>query len=100
MEIGLCPGCKKTKSLVKSHLVSRAVYDYLRTDDLHPFVVGAGTVRATTDQLQAYLLCECCERMLNDGGGKWMLGKLCTVDREFPLYDLLHQQAPISTDAD
>jgi hypothetical protein len=38
--------------------------------------------------------------MLNDGGEKWMLGKLCTVDRKFPLYDLLHQQAPIYTDPD
>jgi len=86
--------------LVSSHLVSRAVYEYLRTDDLHPFVVGGGTVRVTTDQLQTELLCQDCECMLNDGGEKWMVGKLCTVDRKFPLYDLLNRQAPINTDAD
>jgi hypothetical protein len=100
MKVGTCPGCLETKPLVSSHLVSRAVYDYLRTNDLHPIVTAGGTVRATTDQLQADLLCEDCERMLNDGGEKWMLGKLCTVDRRFPLYDLLHRQAPIDTDAD
>lgn len=100
MRTGTCSGCLKTKPLVRSHLVSRAVYDYLRTDDLHPIVVGGGTVRATTDQLQADLLCEECERMLNDGGEKWMLGKFCTVDRRYPLYDLLHRQAPIDVDAD
>jgi hypothetical protein len=100
MKIGKCPGCLKTKQLVSSHLVSRAIYDYLRTDQLHPIVAGGGEVRATTDQLQAELLCQECESMLNVGGEIWMLGKLCTVDRTFPLYDLLYQQAPIDTDAD
>jgi len=100
MKRGESPGCLTTKWLVSSHLVSRAVYDYLRTDDLHPIVAGGGTVRATTDQLQAELLCEDCERILNDGGEKWMVGKLCTVDRTFPLYDLLYKQAPVDTDAD
>ncbi len=100
MKIGNCPGCLKTKQLVSSHLVSRAIYDYLRTDELHPIVAGNGEVRATTDQLQAELLCQECENMLNVGGEIWMVGKLCTVDRTFPLYDLLYQQAPIDTAAD
>lgn len=100
MKTGPCPGCLKVKPLVSSHLVSRAVYDYLRTSDLHPIVVASGKVRATSDQLQAELLCVDCERMLNDGGEKWMLGKFCTVDRKFPLYDLVHQQAPIDKYSD
>ena len=100
MKTGTCPGCLKPKGLVSSHLVSRAVYDYLRTNDLHPFVAARGAVRATSDQLQADLLCRDCERMLNDGGEKWILGKLCTIDRKFPLYDLLQQQAPIETRPD
>jgi hypothetical protein len=45
-------------------------------------------------------LCEECESMLNVGGEIWTVGKLCTADRTFPLYDLLDQQAPIDTDAD
>lgn len=80
MKIGKCPGCLKTKQLVNSHLVSRAIYDYLRTDDLHPIVAGGGRVRATTAQLQDELLCQGCERMLSDGGESWMVGKFCTIE--------------------
>lgn len=100
MRIGKCPGCLQSEQLVSSHLVSRAIYDYLRTDDLHPIVAGGGRVRATTEQLQNELLCQECERMLNDGGESWMVGKFCTAERSFPLYDLLCQQTPIDTDAD
>ena len=100
MKTGMCPGCQKTKQLVSSHLVSRAVYDYLRTDQLHPIIVGGGEVRATTDQLQAELLCNDCEQILNRGGEQWMVGKLCTFNRQFPLYDTLHRQPPIDTDPD
>ena len=80
--------------------MSRAVYDYLRTDELHPIVAAGGEVRATTDQLQAELLCRDCERMLNEGGEKWILDKFCTHDRKFPLFDLLHKQPAILTDPD
>jgi hypothetical protein len=100
MKTGMCPGCQKTKQLVSSHFVSRAVYDYLRTDQLHPIIVGGGEVRATTDQLQAELLCNDCEQILNRGGEQWMVGKLCTFNRQFPLYDILHRQPPIDTDPD
>jgi len=100
MKTGTCPGCLRPKALVSSHLVSRAVYDYLRTNDLHPFVAARRAVRATSDQLQADLLCEDCEQMLNEDGERWILGKLCTIDRKFPLYDLLRQQAPIDTGLD
>jgi hypothetical protein len=100
MRKGECPGCLNTKQLVSSHLVSRAVYDYLRTDDLHPIFAGGGSVRATTEQLQSELLCQACEQMLNDGGESWMVGKFCTADRQFPLYDLIYQQTPIDSDPD
>jgi hypothetical protein len=100
MKTGVCLGCKKVKQLVSSHLVSRAVYDYLRTDQLHPIVAGGGEVRATTEQLQAELLCQDCENILNQGGEQWMLGKLCEFNRQFPLYDIVHRQAPIDSDPD
>ena len=100
MKTGVCPGCKKMKQLVSSHLVSRAVYDYLRTDQLHPIVAGGGEVRSTTEQLQAELLCQECENILNQGGEQWMLGKLCELNRQFPLYDIVHRQGPIDTDPD
>src|SRR5215467_6994486 len=100
MKVGTCRGCQKTKKLVSSHLVSRAVYDYLGTDQLHPIVIGGGEVRATSDQLQAELLCDECEQILNRGGERWMVGKLCEVNRQFPLYDLVYLQPPIDTDSD
>ena len=100
MKLGTCRGCQETKQLVSSHLVSRAVYDYLRTDQLHPIIVAGGEVRATTDQLQAELLCNGCEQILNRGGEQWMVGKLCEFNRQFPLYDILYRQAPIDTDPD
>jgi len=100
MNLAACPGCNKTKQLVSSHLVSRAIYDYLRTDQLHPIVVAGGEVRTTTEQLQAELLCSDCEQILNRGGEQWMVGKLCEYNRQFTLYDIVHRQAPIDTDAD
>jgi hypothetical protein len=100
MKSGMCPGCNKTKPLVSSHLVSRAVYDYLCTDHLHPIIVGGGEVRATTEQLQAELLCNDCEQILNRGGEQWMVGKLCKFNRQFPLYDIVHREAPIDKDTD
>ena len=63
----------------------------LPADDLHPIVVGGGSVRATTDQLQDELLCQDCERILSE---------FCAVERSFPFYDLLYQQTPIDADAD
>jgi hypothetical protein len=38
MKSGTCPGCQKTKQLVSNHLVSSAVYDYLRTDQLYRYL--------------------------------------------------------------
>ena len=100
MKTGVCPGCLTSKSLVSSHLIPRAVYEYVRADELHPIVVGGGTVRATSDQLQAELLCAECEQILNAGGERWIVGKLCTFDRQFPLYDLLRREPPIIRDPD
>jgi hypothetical protein len=34
--------------------------------------------------LQAELLCQDCEQILNRGGEQWIVGKLCEVNRQFP----------------
>jgi hypothetical protein len=67
-------------------------------DELHPIIVAGGKVRATTEQLQAELLCNDREQILNRDGEQWMVGKLCEFSRQFPLYDIVHRQAPIHTD--
>src|SRR5207244_3641154 len=45
-------------------------------------------------QTQTYLLCDDCENTLSRGGEAWVIGKLLTLEKEFPLYDLLTQREP------
>ena len=46
----------------------------------------------TDDQTQTYLLCDDCENILSRAGEAWVVGKLLTLEKEFPLYDLLIQR--------
>jgi hypothetical protein len=39
-------------------------------------------------------LCDDCESILSRGGEAWVLGKLLTLEKKFPLYDLLTQRKP------
>ena len=48
----------------------------------------------TDEQVQTYLLCDDCEEILNSGGERWVVSRLLTVEKRFPLYDLLTQQKP------
>jgi hypothetical protein len=95
MPIGKCRMCLHEKRLVRSHLMPAALYDYCRTGSHRPVRVGSGFVMPTDRQTQDYLLCEDCENVLNTGGEKWILGKLATWERTFPLYDLLTKVPPI-----
>jgi len=89
MPIGKCPLCLFEKELVRSHLIPAAVYDYCRTEKASPVRVGNGVIMPTDRQLQAYLLCAECEDILNKGGEAWVTPKLATIQKTFPLYDLL-----------
>jgi hypothetical protein len=51
-------------------------------------------VLPTDDQTQTYLLCDDCEDILSRGGEAWVIGKLLTLEKKFPLYDLLTQRKP------
>jgi hypothetical protein len=72
-----------------------ALYDYCRKGGHRPIKFGAGFVMPTDRQTQDYLLCEDCEDVLNNGGERWILGKLATWERTFPLYDLLTKVPPL-----
>ena len=72
-----------------------AVYDYCRKGKHSPIKVGEGFVVPTDRQTQDYLLCEDCEDVLNKGGERWILDKLTTWERSFPLYDLLTKASPL-----
>jgi hypothetical protein len=93
--IGNCRMCLQKKSLVKSHLMPAALYDYCRKGEHRPIKVGGGFVIPTDRQTQDFLLCEDCEDVLNSGGERWTLDKLATWERTFPLYDLLTKVPPL-----
>ena len=82
------------KPLANSHLIPAAVYNYIRKGQHRPIKVGAGIVLPTDEQTQDYLLCDDCEDILNRGGETWVVGKLLTLEKKFPLYDLLIQRKP------
>jgi hypothetical protein len=94
MPIGKCRMCLHEKTLVRSHLMPAALYDYCRKGEHGPIKVGGGFVMPTDRQTQDYLLCEDCEDVLNTGGERWILDKLATWERTFPLYDLLTKVPP------
>ncbi len=90
MPIQKCPMCLATKNVVSSHLHPAALYAYCRNaDDESPMRVGDGVVIQTDRQLQDYLLCLECEDILNKGGEMWVNPKLATIQKSFPLYDIV-----------
>lgn len=94
MTLGKCKMCLGERSLVVSHLMPRALYEYCREGEHRPIKVGGGFVLPTDRQTQAYLLCEDCEDILNRGGEEWISDKLARWERTFPLYDLLVKLPP------
>jgi len=99
MPIGICPGCRLEKTLVRSHLIPQAIYAYFRgIDGSSPVRVGDDVVMHTDRQIQDYLLCESCEDMINKGGENWVNPKLATIEKTFPLYDLVMGSYPAYED--
>ena len=86
--------CLQQKMLVKSHFMPASLYDYCRKDEHSPIKVGKGFLLPTDRQTWTYLLCNDCERILNDGGESWIADKLATWERSFPLYSVLTQRPP------
>ena len=95
MPIGICPGCRLEKTLLRSHLIPQAIYAYFRgSDGSSPVRVGDDAVMHTDRQIQDDLLCEGCEEMLNKRGENWVNPKLATIEKTFPLYDLVMRSYP------
>jgi len=51
-------------------------------------------VMPTSRQLQHPLLCQSCEDTLNKGGEHWLLPLLATIDKKFPLLDIIERVEP------
>lgn len=94
---GICKMCLQDKELVESHFIPAAIYDYCRAGKQSPIRIAGGAAFPTDRQTQVYLLCGECENILNTNGERWLNAKLATMDRKFPLYDLITRQAPVYT---
>lgn len=87
--------CLAQKDLVCSHLIPAALYLFLRDEHPGHIWMENGVVFPTTRQAQDYLLCADCEDILNKGGESWVIPKLCTLDKNFPLFHAVISQQPI-----
>src|ERR1700728_1910200 len=88
-----CHLCKATAPLVRSHILPAGLYRKLLdhgAKNSNPFHVSNGKAIQSSRQITKHLLCERCERRLNDNGERWMIAK-CYDDRQkvFPLRELL-----------
>jgi hypothetical protein len=95
-----CPLCLENKELVSSHLIPRAMYTYCRTADSEPVLFTTEVMMQTSRQLQHRLLCGDCEDLLNKGGEHWLLPLLATIDKKFPLLDIIEKLPPDLTDSE
>lgn len=93
MRHGLCKMCLSEKDLVLSHLMAAALYDYCRAPGCSPVRVG-GRAYPTDRQVAEYLLCSDCENVLSREGETWVIPRLATMDRSFPLFESLTKQPP------
>lgn len=89
-----CPLCLENKELVSSHLIPRAMYTYCRTADSEPVLFTTEVMMQTSRQVQHHLLCASCEDLLNNGGERWLLPLLATIDKKFPLLDIIEKLPP------
>jgi hypothetical protein len=94
MRIQNCPMCLLDKPVVRSHLIPQAIYDYCRPPEGNPIFISREVAMETSRQLQDYLLCEDCEDILNRGGESYLVGLLATIEKQFPLYDIVVSTPP------
>lgn len=100
MQHGKCRLCLEERPLVRSHLLPRGVYDYVRPPDSNPIVISRELVIQSSRQIQDYLLCAPCDNLLSRRGESWVLPLLARVDGAFLFSDILHEQAPDLVDGD
>jgi hypothetical protein len=62
--------------------------------------MSARVVVQTSRQVQHRLLCQDCEDLLNKGGENWLLPLLATMDKKFPLLDIIERLRPDEVDGE
>ena len=100
MTKGKCRLCLQDTVLVSSHLMPRALYDLCQIPGVDPVRITPEVVLPTTRQTKDYVLCTNCEQTLNRNGENWILPKLATPTKEFPLFEILSKVTPIPIEPD
>jgi hypothetical protein len=98
-----CELCLDVRPLCKSHFLPKAIFKTLRSranSNPNPLLFGAGFRYQTSEQAQAYLLCEECESRFRRNGEDWVLANCLRPGGKFPLRDSLDDAAPVWADAD
>ena len=95
---GACRLCLQQKQLRHSHLLSAALYRFMREpseDNPDPIFVTPGQSRQTSDQIRDHLFCGECEDRFSKGGETWVLRNCYRASGEFQLHRYVHE-TPIS----
>src|ERR1700688_3291443 len=100
MQYGQCKLCLQNKNLAESHMMPRALYESCQMPGIDPILISEDVVMPATRHVKDYLLCSDCEKLLNRDGENWVLPKLVTKERDFPLYATLVSAGPILVDSE
>jgi hypothetical protein len=95
--VGKCPLCLKRRRLCKSHYLGRTLHKLSTDPRGHPVVMTPKLIKTTPKQLWAHLLCESCERLLNDKGEK-PVQALFNGQTSFPLLGRMNVAMPVKTE--
>jgi len=91
MPSGICKLCLRHEELQNSHLIPASVFRNLRaraSSNPNPLIFSPDHMVQSSEQPTAYLCCRACEDVFNDGGERWTVPLLASLDR-FPLYNLV-----------
>lgn len=95
---GKCKGCLKDgMDLQRSHLIPASVYRLLDSPDApnrNPILISSEVTVQTSQEIRDYVLCRLCEQLLNQEGEQWVVPRLATREKTFPLHDMLAAVAP------
>jgi len=95
---GKCKGClKENVDLQLSHLIPTSVYRLLDSPNApnrNPVLITSKAIVQTSREIRDYVLCSPCEQTLNRKGEEWVVPRLATRAKTFPLFDILTAVTP------
>ena len=99
MPVGQCKLCKRTKRLVLSHFIARALYGKLREPgkpDPNPIVITVERSISSSRHITGHVLCRKCDQKIARLGEDWVSAN-CFDGERFPLLERLKLALPTSS---